>query len=247
MALVLSQRLGRPIKKKVLHSFGKSADGQYPVAALVMDRRRSLRARRGGVAFTTARSDLRDGVRVDAETRRGLRQEVLHSFGNGADGVYPSGGSGHETVPEIYGTAEYGGIHGVGIVFQLSPNGNGEWTERVLHSFGAGNGSDGILPLASLIMDTAGNLYGTTSAASIHEQGTVFELVARGDGSWAEKGLHSFGMGNDGAYPYYNRLDLDIAGQSLRHNFGRGVPAMVLHFRADADRKTSTGRRTDVA
>jgi uncharacterized repeat protein (TIGR03803 family) len=211
-------------QEKVLHSFGKSADGQYPVAALVMDGAGNLYGTTwwGGIHDC---SGLTCGTVFELMPRQGggWTEKVLHSFGNGTDGVYPSGGLVIDGSGNLYGTAEYGGIHGVGIVFQLSPNENGEWTERVLHSFGAGNGNDGILPLASLIMDTAGNLYGTTSGGGIHEQGTVFELVARADGSWAEKVLHSFGMGNDGAYPYYNSLILDIAGNLYGTTLDGGI------------------------
>ena len=58
----------------------------------------------------------------------------------------------------LYGTTEAGGLHGFGVVFRLTPGG----TETPLYSFAGG--SDGAYPAASLIMDGAGNLYGTTEA-----------------------------------------------------------------------------------
>ena len=62
-----------------------------------------------------------------------------------------------------------------GTVFELSPREGGGWTETVLHSFG--NGTDGQLPAAGLILDAAGNLYGMTNAGGIHGDGTVFEIM----------------------------------------------------------------------
>ena len=60
----------------------------------------------------------------------------------------------------LYGTMTEGGTYGAGMVFELSPSGGGAWTETVLWSFG--NGSDGQFPESGVIMDAAGNLYGTT-------------------------------------------------------------------------------------
>src|ERR1039458_10538845 len=70
----------------------------------------------------------------------------------------------------LYGATFYGGTYGAyGTVFELTPAGGGTWTEQVLHNFG--NGTDGAEPLASLIFDGAGNLYGTTSYGGSYEIG----------------------------------------------------------------------------
>ena len=68
----------------------------------------------------------------------------------------------------------------------------------MLHSFT--NGSDGAYPVAGLIFDAAGNLYGTTGGGGASGCGTVFKLTPNADGSWTESVLHSFN-GSDGAYP----------------------------------------------
>ena len=94
----------------------------------------------------------------------------------------------------------FGGIHGWGAVFELSPRHGGGWTEKVLHSFDD-NGTEGIEPVASLILDSAGNLYGTPQQGGIHGDGTVFELSPRQGGGWTETVLHSFGRGTDGIAP----------------------------------------------
>ena len=66
----------------------------------------------------------------------------------------------------------------------------------ILHSFGASG--DGFTPIASLVFDKKGNLYGTTSDGGAYGCGAVFELTPSG----IETILHSFGASGDGEYPY---------------------------------------------
>ena len=116
-------------------------------------------------------------------------------------------------------------------MFELTPNGSGGWTEKVLHNFG--NGTDGADPAAGLIFDAAGNLYGTTSVAALPATagcGTVFELTPNGSGGWTEKMLHSFGNGTDGTLSL-RRPDLRCRRQSLRHDQrGRCITAAGTVF-----------------
>jgi uncharacterized repeat protein (TIGR03803 family) len=83
--------------------------------------------------------------------------------------------------------------------------------ETVLYSFAGG--TDGAVPQAALIMDAAGNLYGTTSAGGPAGNGTVFELIApkKKNGKWTEKVLYRFGAGTDGATPL-SAVTMDAAG-----------------------------------
>jgi uncharacterized repeat protein (TIGR03803 family) len=76
-----------------------------------------------------------------------------------------------------------------GTVFELTPNGDGTWSESTLHGF---DGSDGSGSMAGLIFDTAGNLYGTTETAGPEKYGTVFELAPQSGGDWIESVLHGF-------------------------------------------------------
>ncbi len=129
-------------------------------------------------------------------------QTVLYTFGNPPDGTSPAGNLIMDAAGNLYGTTYQGGIYcrvGCGTVFELSPTTAGKWTETVLHNFG--NGNDGATPNGSLIIDAAGNFYGTTNAGGISGVGTAFELSPSQGGSWTETVLHNFGNGNDGAYP----------------------------------------------
>ena len=130
---------------------------------------------------------------------------TLHSFGNGTDGQLPitqltqTKAKVHRPVQHsngnFYGTTPQGGAFGGGTVYQLTPQG----TETVLYSFcsvGGGACTDGASPLASLVVGTDGNLYGTTSVGGANNDGTVFEITTSG----ALTTLHSF-SGADGSNP----------------------------------------------
>jgi uncharacterized repeat protein (TIGR03803 family) len=96
---------------------------------------------------------------------------VLASF-NGTDGAGPNGSLVLDGNGNLYGTTAGGGTYGSGTVFEVA-KGSGAIT--TLASF---NGSDGFDPVAGLIMDTSGNLYGTTAGGGGSSNGTVFELAA---------------------------------------------------------------------
>ncbi len=189
--------------EKTLHSFGNGSDGTQPLVSLIFDTD-------GNLYGTTYEGGIHgDGTVFELSPKQGgsWTEKVLHSFGNGTDGSFPLYGVSliFDTAGNLYGTTYEGGIHGLGTVFELMPSGGGDWTEKVLHSFGGG--SDGISPYASLIFDTAGNLYGTTFEGGIHNGGTVFELTPDGGGDWSEKVLHNFGNGADGTTPFASLID----------------------------------------
>jgi uncharacterized repeat protein (TIGR03803 family) len=127
----------------------------------------------------------------------GQTENVLHSFANSPDGANPRYVTPVlDTTGNLYGTTNYGGAHGFGTVFKLTPSG----TEKILHSFDV-NGTDGAYPVASLVM-YKGNLYGTTVEGGTYNiDGTVFELKHTTKG-WTETVLHSFGASGDGSQPY---------------------------------------------
>ena len=140
--------------EKLLHSFNDT-DGALPRAGLIFDAA-------GNLYGTTNAGGTYDAGTVFklAPTGDGSWTEtVLHNFGNGTDGALPAAGLIFDAAGNLYGTTEVGGFYGDGTVFELTPNGSGGWTEQVLFSF---NLADGWYPYAGLILDAAGNLYGTT-------------------------------------------------------------------------------------
>jgi len=177
----------------VLYSFGAAPDGALPgYVTPIFDAE-------GNLYGTTVHSGYYYHGTAFELTPSGT-EAVLWSFGNGTDGQYPSSGLVFDAEGNLYGTTSGGGAYGGGTVFELSPpsGGSGSWTETILHSFGAEK--DGAYPVASLILDAGGNLYGTTFSGGAYGGGTVFELSApAGDeGSWTETILRSFGNGTDG-------------------------------------------------
>lgn len=135
------------------------------------------------------------------------QKTTLWSFGGPRDGAYPSAGLVLDQSGNLYGTTVLGGIYGEGAAFELSPSAGEMYTETLLHSFGAG-ASDGEHPNAPLIIDAAGNLFGTTSiggsttcSLETLSCGTVFELSPGANG-WTETVIHYFeANGTDGFFP----------------------------------------------
>jgi uncharacterized repeat protein (TIGR03803 family) len=134
---------------------------------------------------------------------------VLFSF-QGADGSYPYGGLTGPVNGNLYGTTTSGGAYNSGTVFEFTHKSHSFWEEKVLHNFG--NGTDGSTPVAGLIMDASGNFYGTTYGGGTYGDGTVFELLPKTGGGWAEQVLYSFNNnGTDGYNPYAGVI-LDASG-----------------------------------
>jgi uncharacterized repeat protein (TIGR03803 family) len=128
----------------------------------------------------------------------GYLETVLHVFHGGADGNWPLARLIVDQAGALYGTTEYGGVANDGTVFKLTPSSSG-YGESILYSFKGGR--DGALPVAGLIADDAGVMYGTTSAGGALDLGTIFKLAPLPSGSgYAETVLYAF-HGSDGADP----------------------------------------------
>ncbi|MGA3318568.1 MAG: choice-of-anchor tandem repeat GloVer-containing protein [Candidatus Korobacteraceae bacterium] len=117
----------------------------------------------------------------------------LYKFSGGADGSNPYGATlVFDAAGNLYGTTFGGGggscSAGCGVVYKLTPAGSG-WTESTVYAFTGG--ADGAAPWASVTLDQAGNLYGTTSAGGAFGGGTVYELSPSGSG-WTKRTLHSY-------------------------------------------------------
>jgi uncharacterized repeat protein (TIGR03803 family) len=136
-------------------------------------------------------------------------ETVLYAF-NGPDGnepVYPQ--LLFDQAGNLYGTTQFGGSHQGGAVFELTPSG-GSWTETVLYGGFEGDSPTGSQPYSGVVMDSAGNLYGTTSISGDGGDGVVYELSPTQYG-WVQTILHSFRNGSDGGLSY-GGLAMDQAG-----------------------------------
>ena len=116
--------------------------------------------------------------------------KVLHGFGSGRDGGDIQSSVTVDKKGHVYGTTHYGGTGGYGTVFKLSQKPNGSWSEKILQNF-SNNDPNGQEPLAPVILDSAGNLYGTTVAGGANHGGTVYEMTHAPSG-WNFQVLYDF-------------------------------------------------------
>lgn len=182
----------------VLYNFTGGVDGSSPWGQLAMDP--------AGNFYTGTMeggNDTGSGAAIKLEPVSGTwLLQPLYDFNGGNDGVQPqvvvaSNGA-------VFGTTQAGGLSRCGIVFQLRPRPTppttalARWNETILHTFGGG--SDGCNPFSPPIIDSAGNLYGTTAdGGGNNDAGVVYELVRSGQ-SYTEQILHRF-TGPDGIAP----------------------------------------------
>ncbi len=196
----------------VLHAFAGGSDGAGPWGTLLIDKNGSLYGTTlngGGTSCPNSGCGTVFKVAPDGT------ETVLYSFTGSPDGQAPYGGLVRDAKGNMYGTTNFGGtgtygcsefLGGLGTVYRITPDGR----EKILHSF-TGN-PDGCYPYAGLIIDAAGNLYGTTgfggkSNCPPYSCGTVFKLAFDG----TETVLHSFALSPDGDEPQA-KLTMDSAG-----------------------------------
>ncbi len=184
----LTPQAGGDWTEKVLYSFDQDSQDNADPSGLIFDSAGNLY----GTTANGAPNDVGTVFKLTRQAGGGWAEKVLYSFNyDGKDGAYPYAGLVLDGAGNLYGTTFDGCTHGVGTVFELTPQAGGGWTESVLYSFG--NGTDGAYPQASLILDGAGNLYGTTANGGTDSVGTVFELTPQAGGGWMENVLYSFG------------------------------------------------------
>jgi uncharacterized repeat protein (TIGR03803 family) len=128
-------------------------------------------------------------------------ESVLHGFDCGFDGFAPSSGITFDTAGNIYGTASAGGAGG-GTVYKLSRSGS-SWIETTLYAFQ--QDLDGSEPVAPVLLEAAGTLYGATIGAGPHNDGTVFKLQSSG-GNWIFSLVFGFDQGRIYGGPNGNLL-----------------------------------------
>ncbi|HUI83111.1 MAG TPA: choice-of-anchor tandem repeat GloVer-containing protein [Candidatus Binatia bacterium] len=193
--------------ESVIHAFSGS-DGANPYGGLALDASGALY----GTTEAGGSPDVGVVFRL-TNSGSGWSENILHNF-NGTDGSTPWGGLVLDSAGNIYGTTNRGGPTGIGgKVFELSPSGQ-SWTFALLYGFSGQSG-----PWCDLVMDSAGNLYGTTVQEGAYNAGTVFKLTFSG-GNWTYTPLHDF-SGPDGAYPH-GSIVLDANGDLYGTTTGGG-------------------------
>jgi uncharacterized repeat protein (TIGR03803 family) len=202
MIFAFALQLAAAQTETVLHDFTSTPDGQIP--------QRSALLHLGNVFYgvTLFGGATGNGTIYQLTQSSGIWTEtVLYSFTGGNDGGYPLGGLIADAAGNLYGVTDAGGSNNAGVAFEFSKS-SGTWLETVLHTFGSG--SDGIDPQGPLVLDAAGNLYGTTPEGGSSGNGTVYEL-SPANGDWTETILHNFAGSPDGSQPL-GGLTLDAAG-----------------------------------
>jgi len=176
---------------ETLHNFW-SSDGGGPAGGVILDGSGNLygtTAGGGTYGFGTV-------FKLAPLSGGGWQRNVLYSFKSGTDGATPFAGLIFDSAGNLYGTTTYGGADSFGTAFELTPLSGGQWTEKVLYTFA--NGAD---PVAGLVFDATGNIYGTTVGGGSGGNGTVFKLTPSSGGNWVETVIYNFTGGSDGGGP----------------------------------------------
>lgn len=199
--------------EKVIYSFLGGHDGSVPYNSLVSDAAGNLygTTAEGGNSKCFS-SGCGTVFELMPQKNGGWKKKILYTFKGAADGGAPQSALTFDAAGNLYGLAEEGGVvnsgcpYGCGVVYELSPNANGTWTQTVLYRFQ--DDTDGSGPAGNLIFAAAGNLYGATVHGGGHNIGcsgdscgTVFELSPKAGGGWTETVLYRFQSGSDGSTP----------------------------------------------
>jgi uncharacterized repeat protein (TIGR03803 family) len=181
----------------VIYRFTGGSDGANPLGDLIFDQS-------GNIYGTAVNGGSFAGVIYKlTPSGSGWAETVLYSPQDSNNGINPYGGVIFDSSGNLYGVFRNGGPSSTGTVYELSPSGSG-WTEQTIHAF---NGRDGAYPEGGLILDSSGNIYGTTPFAGMGGGGTVFQLMPA-NGGWAFNTLYSF---SGGSGPQ-DKLAMDAAG-----------------------------------
>jgi uncharacterized repeat protein (TIGR03803 family) len=148
-------------------------------------------------------------IELSPEPRGTWIESNFYGFTGTYDGSEPAAPVIVDANGNVYGTAYNNENEGgaCGTVYELIPAAS-QWIEQTLYTFTCNNntGPNGAYPHGSLVMDHAGNLYGTTLSGGTGDMGTVFKLHPTANG-WKETVLYNFqGGANDGAEPTGNLI-----------------------------------------
>jgi uncharacterized repeat protein (TIGR03803 family) len=225
--LLIASRPVRAQTETTLYNFTGGSDGGYPSSSLISDGVGNFYGTTtlGGLPCPSNSRGCGTVFELSPDGNRGWNETVLYTFTGSPDGAVPEFAPVIFEAGNLYGTTSDGGAFSRGAVFELSPVGS-NWAETVLYSFTGG--AAGSHPEAGLIMDSAGNLYGTTS--TYQDSGNVFEL-SPSDTGWTQQVIY--------AEPASGGLTMDAAGNIYGTTFStvfelsphgnRGWNPTVLH------------------
>jgi hypothetical protein len=204
-------------RESVIYDF-QGPEGANPVSPLIVDKAGNVYGTTYFGGSSNGCSSFGCGTVFELQnTEFGWVLHVLYDFSGTTDGAHPQGGLVFDSVGNLYGTTAFGGEQsctssrggpGCGVVFELQHL-KDRWFSRVLHTF---KGTDGANPSASLIMDPAGNLYGTAWGGG-NGGGLIFELQRSNfsTAAWVESILMNF-PGSEGLGTPDSSVTLDSAG-----------------------------------
>jgi uncharacterized repeat protein (TIGR03803 family) len=189
---------GKTWDEKILHDFTGGADGSSASAGrLIFDPAGNLY----GVATAGGANGKGAAFKLTPVGDGTWTFQTLYSFKGQPDAGFPYGGLVFDRAGNLYGTTYYDGANNLGSVYELHPVAGGAWEEKVLYSFKGGK--DGASSIGNLVLDAAGDLYGTTSEGGAScSCGTVFKLTPGGSGKWMETVVYRFHGAPDGGFVY---------------------------------------------
>lgn len=207
--------------EQVLHSFTGGVDGQLPNAGVILDSAGNVYGATddGGASFygtVYQLSPASDGT---------YNYDLLFSFkpGSGLNNTQLH----MDAAGNLYGVRGSAGSIGAGIVFEMSPNGDGTWSEKILYT--SRGGTDGEYPVGGVVLDETGNLYGATvyggdtKVCNGNGCGTIYELIHSSSG-WTKQELYRFKGSGDGANPE-SEPTIDVAGNLYGTTYQQGLEA----------------------
>jgi uncharacterized repeat protein (TIGR03803 family) len=213
----------------ILHTFTGGADGAVPLASLFRDQAGNLYGTTSTGGDTSCSYVGVKGCGTIFKISSSGKFSLLHTF-TGTDGANPQAGLIEDAAGNFYGTTTYGGSTGWGTVYKMDKTGH----LTVLYSFLSNNNpNDGTQPASTLVRDSAGNLYGTTtSGGNVNDCegfgcGTVFKVDASGN----ETVMHALSNSSDGAEPF--SLVMDGKGNLYGETNGAGGYFRSTVFRVD--------------
>ena len=202
---------------QVIHNFTAGGDGAHPYSTLTLDPAGALYGTTTWGGPNNCSPPYECGTIFKLSPRSsGWVLQTLYTFdpGSGQDGYSPAGQLARHSSGILYGTTSSGGAKGDGSVFALKPSPTrpvsvlAPWKETRIHDF---NFADGDLPnTGDVLLDSEGNLYGTTQFGGLYGAGAVYRLAPSG-GGWIYTLLYSFTQGNDGGNPH-SGVTLDAQG-----------------------------------